>query len=87
MVSPDSQAIACPLSGRNSTYRTVQISGTGSGIAFFMKQMARKDPIPPDLLIRQFPSPSLQQPLPKHSVSVGADGLRRAGKGRQNDEG
>jgi hypothetical protein len=31
MVSPDSQAIACPLSGRNSTYRTVQISGTGSG--------------------------------------------------------
>src|SRR5580704_7267958 len=30
MVSPDSQAIACPLSGRNSTYRTVQISGTGS---------------------------------------------------------
>src|ERR1700722_16819482 len=32
MVSPDSQAIACPLSGRNSTYRTVQISGTGSTI-------------------------------------------------------
>jgi hypothetical protein len=30
MVSPDSQAIACPLSGRNSTYRPVQISGTGS---------------------------------------------------------
>jgi hypothetical protein len=30
MVSPDSQAIACPLSGRNSTYRSVQISGTGS---------------------------------------------------------
>jgi hypothetical protein len=32
MVSPDSQAIACPLSGRNSTYRPVQISGTGSTI-------------------------------------------------------
>jgi hypothetical protein len=32
MVSPDSQAIACPLSGRNSTYRTVQISGTGSQV-------------------------------------------------------
>src|ERR1700719_4010281 len=32
MVSPDSQAIACPLSGRNSTYRPVQISGTGSDI-------------------------------------------------------
>jgi hypothetical protein len=30
MVSRDSQAIACPLSGRNSTYRPVQISGTGS---------------------------------------------------------
>src|SRR6476661_3098293 len=30
IVSPDSQAIACPLSGRNSTYRPVQISGTGS---------------------------------------------------------
>src|SRR4030081_563381 len=30
MVSPDSQAIACPLSGRNSTYRPVQISEAGS---------------------------------------------------------
>jgi hypothetical protein len=34
MVSPDSQAIACPLSGRNSTYRPVQISGTGSNVTF-----------------------------------------------------
>src|SRR5260370_38287201 len=33
MVSPDSQAVACPLSGRNSTYRPVQISGAGSEIA------------------------------------------------------
>src|SRR5208282_1526023 len=33
MVSPDSQAIACPLSGRNSTYRPVQISGAGSVVA------------------------------------------------------
>src|SRR6202140_4027713 len=32
MVSPDSQGTACPLSGRNSTYRPVQISGTGSEI-------------------------------------------------------
>jgi hypothetical protein len=31
MVSPDSMGTACPLSGRNSTYRPVQISGTGSG--------------------------------------------------------
>jgi hypothetical protein len=30
MASSDSQAIACPLSGRNSTYRPVQISGTRS---------------------------------------------------------
>jgi hypothetical protein len=32
MVSPDSQATACPPSGRNSTYRPVQISGTGSAV-------------------------------------------------------
>ena len=30
MVSPDSRATACPPSGRNSTYRPVQISGAGS---------------------------------------------------------
>src|SRR5262245_57700773 len=30
MVSPDSQAPACLPSGRNSTYRPVQISATGS---------------------------------------------------------
>ena len=30
MVAPDSRAIACPLSGRNSTYRPVQISGARS---------------------------------------------------------
>jgi len=30
MISPDSQAPACPLSGRNSTYRPVQNSGTTS---------------------------------------------------------
>jgi hypothetical protein len=30
MVSPDSKAPACPPSGRNSTYRPVQISGAGS---------------------------------------------------------
>jgi hypothetical protein len=32
MVSPDSRDIACPLAGRNSTHRPVQISGTGSDI-------------------------------------------------------
>jgi hypothetical protein len=30
IVSPDSTGTACPLSGRNSTYRPVQISGAGS---------------------------------------------------------
>jgi hypothetical protein len=30
MVSPDSPGTACPLSGRNSTYRPVQISDTSS---------------------------------------------------------
>src|SRR6476659_5737386 len=30
MVSPDSRATACPPSGRNSTYRPVQISGASS---------------------------------------------------------
>src|ERR1035437_7282661 len=33
MVSPDSRSTACPPSGRNSTYRPVQISGTGSNLA------------------------------------------------------
>jgi hypothetical protein len=33
MVSPDSRAKAFPPSGRNSTYRPVQISGTGSAFA------------------------------------------------------
>src|SRR5450830_891503 len=33
MVSPDSRGTACPPSGRSSTYRPVQISGTGSVVA------------------------------------------------------
>jgi transposase len=32
MVSPDSLGTACPLSGRNSTYRLVQILEAGSNI-------------------------------------------------------
>src|SRR3954465_13131874 len=35
IVSPDSLGTACPLSGRNSTYRPVQILEAGSG--FFAK--------------------------------------------------
>src|ERR1700680_2584969 len=34
IVSPDSLGTACPLSGRNSTYRPVQISATGSHLLF-----------------------------------------------------
>src|SRR5271168_1456911 len=30
IISPDSTGTACPQSGRNSTYRPVQISGAGS---------------------------------------------------------
>jgi hypothetical protein len=33
MVPPDSMGTACPPSGRNSTYPSVQISGTSSIIA------------------------------------------------------
>jgi integral membrane sensor domain MASE1 len=33
IVSPDSLGTACPLSGRNSTYRPVQISGASSEVA------------------------------------------------------
>ena len=32
IVSPDSLGTACPLSGRNSTYRPVQISAAGSKV-------------------------------------------------------
>ena len=34
MVSPDSLGTACPLSGKNSTYRSVQISETSSFLTF-----------------------------------------------------
>jgi hypothetical protein len=47
MASPDSMGTACPLSGRNSTYRPVQISGTGSdcdnGLTFDPRQQPWKD--------------------------------------------
>jgi hypothetical protein len=43
MVSPDSQATACLPSGRNSTYRPVQISGTGSFIAKSMEMDVRRN--------------------------------------------
>jgi protein gp37 len=38
--------------------RAVRDQCTAAGIPFFMKQMAKGAPIPPDLQIRQFPSVS-----------------------------
>jgi protein gp37 len=35
--------------------RAIRDQCVASGVPFFMKQMARKEPIPPDLLVRQFP--------------------------------
>src|ERR1700730_5953617 len=43
IVSPDSLGTACPLSGRNSTYRPVQILEAGSWRACFHRDY---DPIP-----------------------------------------
>lgn len=41
--------------------RTVRDQCAASGIAFFMKQMSKKAPIPADLLVRQFPNPKDRQ--------------------------
>src|SRR5665811_2355211 len=46
MVSPDSRATACPPSGRNSTYRPVQISGTSSQILKMAVQLLLGSMIP-----------------------------------------
>jgi len=43
MVSPDSQATACLPSGRNSTYRPVQISATGSDLYDELRSNAVRD--------------------------------------------
>ncbi len=36
--------------------RSLRDQCAGAGVAFFAKQMARKAPIPPDLMVRQFPT-------------------------------
>ncbi len=41
IVSPESAATACPLSGRNSTYRSVQISGTSSDLKKLRRSLVR----------------------------------------------
>jgi hypothetical protein len=46
IVSPDSLGTACPLSGRNSTYRPVQIYAAGSDlIAFLTSPTNCDDPV------------------------------------------
>src|SRR5271166_1815622 len=47
MVSPDSLGTACPLSGRNSTYRPVQISETSSVSPVCASRCARL--LPPEI--------------------------------------
>src|SRR6266487_2511282 len=44
MVSPDSLGTACPLSGRNPTYRPVQISETSSKAQKFYELAVDKSP-------------------------------------------
>src|SRR5258706_7954798 len=70
IVSPDSQRTACLLSGRNSTYRPVQISGTGSHmcishVAFREARMAGGWIVP----VRQGPVGDLRQ-FPLFQVGV-----------------
>src|SRR5580700_960551 len=43
MVSPDSLGTACPLSGRNSTYRSVQISETSSNYIRTVRRWVKKE--------------------------------------------
>jgi protein gp37 len=38
--------------------RAIREQCVAAGIPLFVKQMSRKEPIPPDLLIREFPTPS-----------------------------
>ena len=71
MVSPDSQAIACPLSGRNSTYRPVQISGAGS-LCIVLRHLMNKDmTIPRSANIREE-----RWALPAQTIDGGACGRR-----------
>ena len=40
--------------------RAIRDQCAAAGVAFFLKQMSRKEPIPPDLCIRQFPAPQTE---------------------------
>src|SRR5580704_8127237 len=43
IISPDSLGTACPLSGRNSTYRPVQISAAGSALRGTAGEVSRRN--------------------------------------------
>src|SRR5471030_1728325 len=55
MVSPDSRGTACPPSGRNSTYRPVQISGTGSEFGVDGQRHVADSTVRPDGVVVVFP--------------------------------
>src|SRR5450759_3158364 len=69
MVSPDSRGTACPPSGRNSTYRPVQISGTGSvaPVTTCERLSRRNHRTDQELLSLPFgPQPDLSATAPAH---------------------
>ncbi|MBV1704845.1 MAG: DUF5131 family protein [Hyphomicrobiales bacterium] len=51
--------------------RAIRDQCADAGVAFFMKQMARKAPIPPDLMVREFPrAPTLPKAAPSLADDV-----------------
>ena len=54
--------------------RALRDQCAASSIPFFLKQMSKKEPIPPDLLIREFPSLLRLQPLPPTPHLVASHG-------------
>src|SRR5262249_4830056 len=73
IVSPDSLGTACPLSGRNSTYRPVQILGAGSDRA----SVGRRNRKRKSLVALLIAPPSLHQqrhPIPNRRLHHGNGG-------------
>src|SRR6266542_805058 len=71
IVSPDSRATACPLSGRNSTYRPVQISETSS-LDYPCRSTTRQSVLALGVEICQIPPPCLDvAPLRLHDHCCG----------------
>jgi hypothetical protein len=81
MVSPDSQAPACPLSGRNSTYRPVQNSGTTSFVGLDERRQIQQfvtindeaKGVPKSLLLnllKQIPDKTLQEQANERAIDL-----------------